>query len=58
MSREGLHTLSNHKYRSGVYTPIDLLCYKIWWEPVAGLLPIWMAPNLVCIAYQSKYISA
>ena len=47
ITRAGLNTLANHKYKSGVYTPLDLLFYKIWWTPVASLLPKWLAPNLI-----------
>ena len=47
VSTEGLYTLSQHKYKSGSYTPLDLLFYKIWWTPVSHLVPEWMAPNLV-----------
>ena len=39
--------IANHKYRPGVYTPLDLLFYKVWWEPVSALVPPWMAPNLI-----------
>lgn len=47
ISRVGLNTIANHKYKSGVYTPLDLLFYKIWWSPVGSLLPEWLAPNLI-----------
>jgi phosphatidylglycerophosphate synthase len=47
ISRPGLEMIANHKYKSGVYTPLDLLFYKIWWTPVASLLPKWIAPNLI-----------
>lgn len=47
ISLAGLETLANHKYKSGVYTYLDLLFYKIWWEPVAAFVPSWMAPNLI-----------
>lgn len=47
LTLDGLETLANHKYKSGMYTYLDLICYKIWWEPVASLVPTWMAPNLI-----------
>lgn len=47
LSRAGLNTLANQKYRPGVYTPLDLLFYKIWWTPVASFIPKWLAPNLI-----------
>ena len=47
LNRPGLEVLANHKYKSGVYTFLDLICYKIWWEPIASLIPSWMAPNLI-----------
>jgi ethanolaminephosphotransferase len=47
VSRAGLNAIAQHKYKSGVYTPLDLLFYKIWWTPVASRLPAWLAPNLI-----------
>ena len=47
LPRSGLSAIANHKYKSGVYTPLDLVFYKIWWTPVASRLPSWLAPNLI-----------
>ena len=45
--RKGLVNLAKHGYKSGGYTPLDMICYKYWWDPVLNLVPSKMAPNLI-----------
>lgn len=45
----GLVNLAKHNYKGGEYTPLDMICYKYWWDPVLGLIPMKMAPNLITI---------
>jgi len=44
-----LQKLTEYKYVSGGYTPLDLLLDKYIWVPAVELLPMWMAPNLVTL---------
>lgn len=46
ISEEGLEELRKYKYKSGGYTWLDGKMNPFW-EYCAGLLPRWMAPNLV-----------
>ena len=46
---EGLKNLQKHEYKGGVYTPLDIVCYKYWWDPVLSFIPLNVAPNLITI---------
>lgn len=49
LTEEGLMNIKNHKYKAGVYTPLDNLLNPVWlW--LTGLLPEWFAPNLVTMS--------
>jgi ethanolaminephosphotransferase len=43
---EGFQQLDRYKYISGGYSWLDNL-FNYYWEAVARLLPMWLAPNLV-----------
>jgi len=47
--KSGLANLAKHEYKSGGYTPLDMVCYKYWWDPVLNLIPLKMAPNLITV---------
>jgi len=42
----GLVNIQTHKYKPGVYTPLDNLINSTWLR-LTNLLPMWFAPNLV-----------
>jgi phosphatidylglycerophosphate synthase len=46
---QGLRNIAKHEYKGGEYTPLDMVCYKYWWDPVLNLIPLKMAPNLITI---------
>lgn len=49
----GLAVLSQHKYKSSEYTPVDLFMNGYWlW--VSSLVPAWIAPNLVTLIGTSR----
>lgn len=49
LTADGLHHIATHKYKGGVYTPLDNLLNP-WWLWLTGLLPTWVAPNLVTLS--------
>jgi len=46
LTDDGLEHIEKHKYKSGVYTPLDDLLNPMWLY-LTDLLPMWFAPNLV-----------
>ena len=47
MKSEWLRNIGKHKYTGGAYTPLDRLYYRLWWDPVLELIPLWVAPNVI-----------
>lgn len=47
LTAEGVDNIANHKYQAGDYTALDRLLNPIWTRMTEGLLPMWLAPNLV-----------
>jgi len=48
INKEGLKRIQEHKYVSGTYTIIDN-AMQPWWNFVAGLVPLSIAPNMVTL---------
>jgi len=46
ITHEGFRKLDSYKYVSGGYSWLDNI-FNYFWEAVARLLPMWLAPNLV-----------
>eukprot|EP00591_Stephanopyxis_turris_P004478 CAMPEP_0195523504 /NCGR_PEP_ID=MMETSP0794_2-20130614/22766_1 /TAXON_ID=515487 /ORGANISM="Stephanopyxis turris, Strain CCMP 815" /LENGTH=429 /DNA_ID=CAMNT_0040653519 /DNA_START=34 /DNA_END=1323 /DNA_ORIENTATION=- len=46
ISEDGLNNIASHKYKSGHYTYLDTF-FNPAWTFLTGLLPLWMAPNMV-----------
>lgn len=44
----GLEGIATHKYKGGAYTPLDNLMNDFWLA-AAGLVPRWIAPNLITL---------
>jgi len=49
LTEEGLQNIQSHKYKPGVYTPLDNLFNPIW-DKLTNFLPMWFAPNLVTLS--------
>lgn len=49
LDKDGRTHIQNHKYKAGVYTPLDN-ALQGWWEGLTNLLPLWLHPNLVTFA--------
>ena len=43
----GADNIAQHKYKSGVYTPLDNFFSANVWGPITNSFPMWLAPNLV-----------
>lgn len=46
LTEAGKNHIAQHKYKPGVYTPLDNLLNGMWLR-LTNLLPMWLAPNLV-----------
>eukprot|EP00440_Ansanella_granifera_P048071 gb/GFBE01052072.1/.p1 GENE.gb/GFBE01052072.1/~~gb/GFBE01052072.1/.p1 ORF type:complete len:419 (+),score=72.76 gb/GFBE01052072.1/:1-1257(+) len=49
LGEEGKKALQQYKYVAGGATPLDNVMNTAWWNPVATLLPRWLAPNLITV---------
>eukprot|EP00931_Biecheleriopsis_adriatica_P085848 TRINITY_DN60633_c0_g1_i1.p1 TRINITY_DN60633_c0_g1~~TRINITY_DN60633_c0_g1_i1.p1 ORF type:complete len:420 (+),score=55.52 TRINITY_DN60633_c0_g1_i1:63-1322(+) len=49
ISDEGKKSLQQYKYVAGGSTPLDNVMNACWWNPIATLLPSWLAPNLITV---------
>ena len=47
ISDDGLQQLSDYKYKSSSYSPLDLLLNACVWEPFVTAIPHFVSPNLV-----------
>lgn len=48
LDKNGLENIAEHKYVSGIYTPLDNILDP-WWFWLTYKLPLWLAPNLVTL---------
>jgi len=46
LDEDGRMHIQNHKYKGGVYTPLDNALQGLW-NNLTNMLPLWLAPNLV-----------
>lgn len=46
ITKSGLESIKEHKYKPGVYAPIDKL-FTPFWNYTVELCPMWLAPNMI-----------
>jgi len=49
LSDKDKKSLLQYNYVCGGATPLDAVMNVYWWNPVATLLPLWLAPNLITV---------
>ncbi|KAK1935878.1 putative ethanolamine phosphatidyltransferase [Babesia divergens] len=44
-----LEHLKHYRFHAGESTRLDAILSRIWWTPVANLLPMWLSPNVITL---------
>lgn len=49
LTQEALKNIAASQYKGTPHTLFEKLCNFLYWEPIAQVLPLWLAPNLITL---------